>query len=202
MKKRMMLFIAEAAMISGCCTVCNGPKDSKTTFAKDALAPYVENGQLPGAINVFYKDGLQETACVGYADVAAKRPIVLGAHHEAREAGIRKEVVTAPIVCGYIFGHDHMWGDAYLHDGTYGNSQTVQMATLPSAGYYGDLGYALFRTFSDRAELTLRQDDFFFNRDWKDSGKPRPKNWDARVAAHQGLKLAFFYEKPGNFYKS
>ena len=77
MKKLMMMLIAGAAMISGCCTVCNGPKDSGTTFAKDALAPYVANGQLPGAINVFYKDGLQETTCVGYADVAAKRRITM-----------------------------------------------------------------------------------------------------------------------------
>ena len=75
--KKLMLLIAGAAMLSGCCTVCNGPKNSGTTFAKEALAPYVASGQLPGAINVFYKNGLQETACVGYADVAAKRPITM-----------------------------------------------------------------------------------------------------------------------------
>ena len=45
------MLIACAAIVSGCYTVGNGPKDSKTTFAKDALAPYVENGQLPGAVH-------------------------------------------------------------------------------------------------------------------------------------------------------
>jgi len=50
-------------------------KDSKTTYAADVLRPYVESGQLPGAISVFYKNGVQETCCIGYADVAAKRPI-------------------------------------------------------------------------------------------------------------------------------
>ena len=50
-------------------------KNSKTTYARDVLQPYVDNGQLAGAISVFYKDGVQETCCVGYADVAAKRPI-------------------------------------------------------------------------------------------------------------------------------
>jgi len=75
MKK--LMFIVGAALISSCCMAGNGPKDSGTTFAKDALAPYVENGQLPGAINVFYKNGLQETACVGYANVATKRPITM-----------------------------------------------------------------------------------------------------------------------------
>ncbi len=76
MKKSLILIIS-AMVIAGCSTVRNGPKNSGTTFARDELAPYVENGQLPGAINVFYKDGLQETACIGYADVAAKRPITM-----------------------------------------------------------------------------------------------------------------------------
>lgn len=49
--------------------------DSKTQFAKEVLQPYVDRGELPGAISVFYKDGMQETCCIGYADVAAKRSI-------------------------------------------------------------------------------------------------------------------------------
>ena len=52
-------------------------KESKTTFAKDALAPFVKSGQLPGAINIFYKNGVQETCAIGYSDVATKRPITL-----------------------------------------------------------------------------------------------------------------------------
>ena len=51
--------------------------DSKTSHAAEALQKYVENGQLPGAISVLYKDGVQETCCIGYADVASKRPITL-----------------------------------------------------------------------------------------------------------------------------
>lgn len=56
-------------------TPAQAQKDSKTTYAKDVLQPYVDNGQLAGAISVFYKDGVQETCCVGYADVAARRRI-------------------------------------------------------------------------------------------------------------------------------
>lgn len=52
-------------------------KDSKTNFAREALQPFVDSGQLAGAISIFYKDGVQETCCIGYADVAAKRPIAL-----------------------------------------------------------------------------------------------------------------------------
>ena len=49
--------------------------ESNTHFAEEVLKPYVESGQLPGAISVFYKDGVQETCCIGYADMEAKRPI-------------------------------------------------------------------------------------------------------------------------------
>ncbi len=56
-------------------TAKTGPKDSKTHYAQEVLQPYVTSGQLAGAISVFYKDGVQETCCIGYADVAAKRPI-------------------------------------------------------------------------------------------------------------------------------
>ena len=52
-------------------------RDSKTSYAKEALQPYVDKGELAGAISVFYKDGVQETCCIGYADVAQKRPIEL-----------------------------------------------------------------------------------------------------------------------------
>lgn len=52
-------------------------RESGTTFAKEALQPYVDSGELPGAISIFYKDGVQETCCIGYADVAKKRKIRL-----------------------------------------------------------------------------------------------------------------------------
>ena len=71
------MLIAAMAVFSGCQSGKSASGESNTTFAKDALTPYVQSGQLPGAINVFYKNGIQETACVGYADVAAKRPITM-----------------------------------------------------------------------------------------------------------------------------
>ena len=51
--------------------------ESKTSYAREVLQPYVDNGQLPGAICVFYNDGFQETCCIGYADASAKRRINL-----------------------------------------------------------------------------------------------------------------------------
>ncbi len=73
----LMLLGAVVAFLPGCQSSKAKFQESDTTFAKDALTPFVQSGQLPGAVNVFYKDGIQENACVGYADVAAQRPITM-----------------------------------------------------------------------------------------------------------------------------
>ena len=73
--KKVVVVSAMVVAAAGCSTVDS--KTEKTDFAKKALSPYVENGQLPGAISVFYKDGVQETACLGYADPEMKRPITM-----------------------------------------------------------------------------------------------------------------------------
>ena len=69
--------MAMLVMLSNCTTAQTGAIESKTSYAKDALQEYVESGQLPGAISVLYKDGVQETCCIGYADVESKRPITM-----------------------------------------------------------------------------------------------------------------------------
>lgn len=77
--KRLLFFVAMATLLTSAC--CQNPEctsnsvDSGTTYALEALQPWVDSGQLSGAISVFYKDGVQEVCCAGYADVAAKRPI-------------------------------------------------------------------------------------------------------------------------------
>lgn len=75
--KRFFLIAALAAACSACAPKEPAVIDSGTAFAYDALLPYVESGELPGAVNIFYHDGIQETCCVGYADVEAKRPITV-----------------------------------------------------------------------------------------------------------------------------
>ena len=75
MNKLIIGLVAAVAMV-GCCTQpCDGIKDSGTTYMADALAPYIEKGELPGVVSMLYSDGVTETACVGYADVAKKRKI-------------------------------------------------------------------------------------------------------------------------------
>lgn len=46
-----------------------------STYAQDALKKYVDSGELPGAISVFYKNGREEVACVGWADVDKRTPM-------------------------------------------------------------------------------------------------------------------------------
>ena len=79
MKRLSSLVVIVIMTVSFCMTGHAQKKtvDSKTHFAEDVLKPYVESGQLPGAVSVFYNNGVQETCCIGYADVASKRKIGL-----------------------------------------------------------------------------------------------------------------------------
>ena len=77
MKKTFQYAGALLIMMAVFCLSASAQKtrESKTNFAEEVLRPYVESGQLPGAISIFYNDGVQETCCIGYADVKAKRRI-------------------------------------------------------------------------------------------------------------------------------
>ncbi len=77
---KRILIVASALMLLLASPAAQAQKKaipSKTQYAREALTPYVESGQLPGAISVFYNDGVEEICCIGYADVASKRKIGL-----------------------------------------------------------------------------------------------------------------------------
>ena len=75
--KLSYIFIVAVALFSQTSAAQKKVRDAKTTYAQEVLQPYVDSGQLSGAISIFYKDGVQETCCIGFADVEAKRPIRL-----------------------------------------------------------------------------------------------------------------------------
>ena len=77
MKNIKSLFVCAAAAFFAGCASTEVLNNSGTDFAAKALAPYLESGELPGAVNVFYNDGVQEVACLGYADAEKRRPITL-----------------------------------------------------------------------------------------------------------------------------
>jgi CubicO group peptidase (beta-lactamase class C family) len=75
--KTLNTFLVAAALAFAGCTSAFVAKDSGTSYMADALAPWVEKGELPGAVSILYKDGVQETACIGYANKETKRAISL-----------------------------------------------------------------------------------------------------------------------------
>ena len=76
MKFKWLSAVVLAALTAGCQQQAM-VRDSGTHYAADAVKPYIESGELPGAISVLYKDGVQETACLGWADVDKKIPMSL-----------------------------------------------------------------------------------------------------------------------------
>ena len=69
-----------AVMITGCTSGCCVQKsvtcrESGTSFAKEAVMPFIESGEIPGIITVFSKGNVQETTCAGWADVDKKIPM-------------------------------------------------------------------------------------------------------------------------------
>jgi len=75
MKRTFILLIISILLPLSSVSAREKVKDSGTSYVRDALQPVVDAGILPGAISVLYSDGVQETCCIGYADVEAKRPI-------------------------------------------------------------------------------------------------------------------------------
>ncbi len=75
--KKFSFLIAAVLLSAGCSTVqIQSPvKSSKTSFAAEALKPFVDSGALPGAVSILCKGDFQETACVGYADPVKRSPV-------------------------------------------------------------------------------------------------------------------------------
>ena len=74
--KSLVLAVMITGFASGYCgqesVAC---RESGTSFAKDAVMPFIESGEIPGIINVFSKGNVQETTCAGWADVDKKIPM-------------------------------------------------------------------------------------------------------------------------------
>ncbi len=133
------------------------------------------------------------------AAAAAKRPFFVGAHHPPEELAVDGNRLLAvlednPFFAGYIHGHNHRWYTRWFHQG-YSKRHVVRYACLPSTGWWGSIGFSLFRTFGDHAELTLAAgNDFFFPKPL-DPGERRPPEWDDIVAEEKGARCIFRYSR-------
>ena len=75
MKKAFLILLVAVFLPLSSVSAREKVKDSGTNYVREALQKVVDDGILPGAISVLYSNGVQETCCLGYADVEAKRPI-------------------------------------------------------------------------------------------------------------------------------
>ncbi len=64
------LTISLCAVVFSACT-----KNTQTHYVETALKPYIDSGELVGAISVLYNDGKTDVMCAGWANVEEKRPI-------------------------------------------------------------------------------------------------------------------------------
>lgn len=138
---------------------------------------------------------------------AAKRPLLVVAHHPAGELGFPGKGNTVASArkfgelimgtkdeptkcCGYIHGHDHRWyvTRSLLH---WSDSRVGHTAGLPSTGHWGDIGFALLREYPDRAELSLAQYDYFSPSPAPDGAAPNPA-WQAIVRDNAGARCTFW----------
>lgn len=69
--------LLSTSLIAQTCADKSTACTNKVPCLRQALEPYVKTGELPGAIAIFYNNGKQQITTVGYADVAAKRPMTL-----------------------------------------------------------------------------------------------------------------------------
>lgn len=137
-------------------------------------------------------DGVLSEAQAKWLDeVLAKRdrPFVLAGHHAARETRVGRETLYDFIMrtanCrGYVHGHDHVWNRRTLFQ-WYGAHQVKREVTVPSTGFFGDIGHVVCHAERDWAELTLVQTDFYF-RTYRPEGAARPPEWAQMVRENEG----------------
>ena len=132
------------------------------------------------------------------ADAAgkAKRPFIVASHHPVDELTYKEKplsdfLVSKKFYSGYINGHVHRWSSVWCQKG-WGGRTTTRAVSVPSVGWWGDIGFTVMRTKSDCAELTNEQSDFFiFSPLGK--GEARPASWDTIIKENNGCKCTFTY---------
>ena len=130
-----------------------------------------------------------------------ERPFFVGCHHPQHELMVRDKggnpvkganlamiLSESPRIAGFVNGHDHCWAKGWCGRGM--EYKTYHKLTVPTTGFWGDIGYVLFRTAEDRAVAELVQTDFYFPRPLK-PGRARPADWDDNIAANEGEKCLF-----------
>jgi hypothetical protein len=96
-----------------------------------------------------------------------------------------------PYFVGYVHGHDHRWCRAWKAF-SWGCPRVVPSVCLPSTGWWGNIGFATFRTEADRATLAFVQNDFFFPKPLP-PGAARPRQWEEILRENARESCTFAY---------
>jgi len=141
-------------------------------------------GNLQGAMLDYVQNELKKRT----------RPFLLAGHQKPTSIAVGSETLAHWVAklgkcCGYVHGDDHEWRRYTVH-AWYGSYPVKRVATLPSTGFWGDIGYAICRTGSDRARVKVVQKDFYFPRYRKVN---RPAIWANLTRENNGSTCEFVY---------
>jgi len=141
-----------------------------------------KKASLPGEMDAAQREWLTETL------KTSTKPVFTCSHHHPNEDTVKigKLLHSSRACVGHIYGHWHTWLRNFIHDGWL-PQDLLSIACLPSTGHWGDIGFVSFRTYPDKAVLTLHQSDFFFTGGPKD----RPRNCEEIIREKNGQSFTF-----------
>lgn len=104
------------------------------------------------------------------------RPFFVGGHHGVKDVAAHgvafsELLLSLPGCIGYIHGHEHLWSREVFYQ-WHGRFRVMKTLGLPSTGFFGDIGYVVFRTDATGAEARLVQRDFYIPRYRPPEGRP------------------------------
>lgn len=187
------------------------PEFAKTTKIPGRIVSVVDAGDA----DIIMLDGLQGSDTRGRRDMGPgsgslckdqqdwlmaelpkwRRPVFVCSHWTSGdftvgEKKMHKFLIDIPAVAGYIHGHDHFW-KTYVRWESWKSPRILKSLCLPSTGHWGDIGWALMRTSSDKATVSLDIDDWYFP-------EPRPglpgadfALWKKNLEEKRGLTCTF-----------
>ena len=135
------------------------------------------------------------------------RPVLVGAHHEVTTLSAAGKplcdvLAAAPNFRGYLGGHVHRWAPDWFCESGWGTAKRIwRRVTLPSLGYWGDIGWAEMRTSPSGAEVAAMLNDFYVARPIgysEDGVKERPAAWGDVLAEKKVGSRCLIRLRPGN----
>lgn len=162
-------------------------------FLLDSLKEIGDEGGW-NAVEGILDEAQAEWLCKAAAE--SKRPFIIGSHHPPCELRINGKDIRAtfednPNFVGYVYGHKHQWIKNWYYSG-FSKRHVTREVCIPSTGWWGTIGFAIMRSYEDRAVVSLKQSDFFFPSPLKE-GEERPREWDEIFRENEGDSCTFSY---------